>query len=107
MRDVQNGGSLLNPPLAAVARGSPCAWPPDCPGADRAAFATLHAATLTGHADLVGLDLIEGALLAFPGSAGPLPEPAVHDDASAPLDALAGYTRRAGDLTGRSASSQA
>ena len=48
MRDVQNGGSLLNPPLAAVARGSPCAWPPDCPGADRAAFATLHAATLTG-----------------------------------------------------------
>jgi len=48
---------------------------------------------LDRHADLAGLDLIDGALVAFPGFAGPLPEPAVHDDAGAPLDALAGNSR--------------
>ena len=39
-------------------------------------------------ADLVGLELVDGALLAFLGLVRPLPEPALHDHPHAPLQAL-------------------
>src|SRR5215467_11983029 len=45
-------------------------------------------------ADVVNLDLIDGALLAFPGLIGPLAQPAVDDHPHAPLQALGGVLRR-------------
>ena len=47
-----------------------------------------------GGADLVDLDLVDGALLAFLGLVRPLPEPALDDDPHATLEALGDVLRR-------------
>src|SRR6516225_5983083 len=51
--------------------------------------------------DVVNLDLVDGALLAFPGLIGPLAQPAVDDHPHAALQALGGVLRRLPpDVTG-------
>src|SRR5215468_5813337 len=45
-------------------------------------------------ADLVDLDLVNGALLAFPGFIGTLAQPPADNDAHAPLQALRDVLRR-------------